>query len=70
MTDFSDKDLERLAYLVPVAQRLSTINKYTYKAWIAQLSDHERTILMLWIVKHRTNWTIAPVQAPDDADAA
>jgi hypothetical protein len=65
MLAFSAEERARLAYLVPMAQRLFAGDVHRYSLWIGQLSDHERALLVRWIAHYGPDWHTAPLPKVD-----
>ena len=53
MMNFSNEDQVQLVFLVQTAQHLVATNQSSYTAWIAELSDHERAILLMWLAQYK-----------------
>jgi len=53
MPSFTEEDRALLDSLVPIAHHLAKLDPPAFEAWIAELSGHQRTILIRWFAEQR-----------------
>jgi hypothetical protein len=61
MLNLTDEDRALLAFLIPTAQRLSAVDQRALRAWLWQISDRERALLVTWVAHQGPGWIAANI---------
>lgn len=65
MQHFSDAERTLLADLVPTLIRLDAIDHPAVHRWVTKLTDHERALLLTWVIRYGFTWP-APAAQPEN----